>query len=116
MKIKNSMGTIHINNDVFAQLSGYAATNCFGVKGMATRTVGDGLVHLLRPESMSRGVKVMFSKEGLIIDLHIIIDHGVNIQALCASIKEGVIYTVQRLTSIKVKAVNVFVDSIRSTL
>ena len=111
MKMQNSLGTIYIMNDVFTVLAGYAATNCFGVKGMAVRSVSDGLVHLLRRESMAKGVKIAYTEEGLVIELHIIVEHGVNIPAVTNSIMDEVRYTVQRLTSVKVKAVNVFVDS-----
>ena len=115
MKIQNEHGTIVIMNDVFSVIAGCAATNCFGVRGMAVRTVSDGLVHMLRRESMTKGVKINYFDDGIGIDLHIIVEHGVNIPAVTSSIKSEVRYTVQRLTSIKVKAVNVFVDSMMTS-
>lgn len=115
MKIQNERGTIIIMNDVFSVIAGYAAINCFGVKGMAVRTVSDGLVHLLRRESMSKGVKIHYFEDGIGIDLHIIVEHGVNIPAVTSSIMSEVRYTVQRLTSVKVKSVNVFVDSMMAS-
>jgi uncharacterized alkaline shock family protein YloU len=115
MKIITQRGTITIMNDVFSVIAGYAAINCFGVKGMAVRTVSDGLVHLLRRESMSKGVKINYYEDGIVVDLHIVIEHGINIPAVTHSIMERVRYEVQRLTSIKVKAVNVFIDSMMKT-
>ncbi|MBO5122224.1 MAG: Asp23/Gls24 family envelope stress response protein, partial [Oscillospiraceae bacterium] len=58
MKLQGEHGEIAISNAVFTTITGAAATNCFGVKGMAYRSMTDGLVHLLRPETMSKGVKV----------------------------------------------------------
>ena len=55
MKVQTSKGMITISNDVFTNITGAAATNCYGVKGMAVRSTTDGLVHLLRLESMSKG-------------------------------------------------------------
>jgi len=52
IKIKNDRGIISISDDVFTSLVGEAATGCFGVKGMAMRSVTDGLVHLLKREAM----------------------------------------------------------------
>ena len=75
MKIQMEKGWVNISNDVFTQIAGAVATNCFGVKGMAVRSKTDGLVHLLRRESMSKGVKVTANEDGSVtIDLLIIVD------------------------------------------
>ena len=113
MKISNEKGYVDISSEVFTAISGCAATNCFGVKGMATRSMTDGLVHLLRSEAMSKGVKVSFDENNqAVIDLHIIVEYGVNLTALSRSIMSEVSYHVSRLTGTTVKAVNVFIDSI----
>ena len=115
MKLQNKFGSITIMSDVFSVIAGGAAMECFGVKGMAARNVSDGIVRLLRLESMSKGVKVHYHGDGIVIDLHIVVEYGVNIAAVTSSIKNTVRHTVQRLTAVKVKAVNVFVDSIMAS-
>ena len=113
IKIDNNNGAIIISNEVFTNIAGEAATCCFGVKGMAGRSKSDGLVHLLRRESMSKGVLVTLNDDGSIsIDLHIVVDHGVNLQALSRSIMGEVSYKVSSATGIPVSGVNVFIDSI----
>lgn len=113
MRINNEIGAIAVNKDVFTTIAGAAATNCFGVKGMAMRSVTDGLVHLLRKEAMSKGVHVVHDGDGnLSIELHIIIDHGVNIPVICNSIMNEVKYVVEQRTGFTVKSVDVYVDSI----
>ena len=113
IRMKTDCGAITVDNAVYTNIAGYAATNCFGVKGMAVRSMTDGLVHLLRREAMSKGVKVTFHEEGQIsIDLHIMMDKGVNISAICSSIIKEVRYFVTKSTGTEVRAVNVFVDSI----
>ena len=57
MKLQTEQGEIRINNEVFTAITGSAATNCYGVKGMAVRSTTDGLVHLLKRESMARESK-----------------------------------------------------------
>ncbi|MEG2377090.1 MAG: Asp23/Gls24 family envelope stress response protein [Clostridia bacterium] len=112
MTIQNDKGLIDISNEVFTVISGRAATNCFGVKGMAQLNVKDGFVSMLKKENVSRGVKITF-EEGLVtIEIHIVVEHGVNITAVCQSIMTEVRYIVERLTRVKVKNVNVCVDSI----
>ena len=113
LKFHSEQGEISVSSAVFSNITGMAATNCFGVKGMAYRSMTDGLVHLLRREAMSKGVKVTFHEEGRIsIDLHIMMDKGVNISAICSSIIQEVRYFVTKSTGTEVRAVNVFVDSI----
>ena len=113
IQFKSDHGDITVSSAVFSNITGMAATNCFGVKGMAVRSMTDGLVHLLRREAMSKGVKVTFHEEGRIsIDLHIMMDKGVNISAICSSIIQEVRYFVTKSTGTEVRAVNVFVDSI----
>ena len=109
---ENELGSIAVSNQVYTKIAGNAATNCFGVKGMAIRSVSDGLVHLLRRESMAKGVLVTPNEDGTIsIDLRIMIDQGVNIPALGQSIVSEVRYLVSKQTDTEVKEVNVIVDS-----
>lgn len=110
---ENELGSIAVSNNVYTMIAGNAATRCFGVKGMAIRSVQDGLVHLLRRESLSKGVLVRTNEDDTIsIDLHIIIDHGVNIPALCNSIVSEVRYVVSKETNTEVREVNVIIDSV----
>lgn len=113
MKISSAHGEISIAPEVFTTISGYAASNCFGVKGMAARSVSDGLIHLLRPDSLSKGVKIAFSEDQSVsVELHIIVEHGVNIPVICKSIISEVRYIVEKLTSRVVAHVDVCIDAI----
>ena len=105
-------GSIHVSTNVYTDIAGTAATNCFGVKGMAARSVKDGVYHLLRKESASKGVHVDFHEDGTIsIDLHIIVDNGVNLNAVANSIISEVRYVVNKSTGTVVRCVNVYIDS-----
>ena len=114
MNVPLGKGTLHIATDVFTAIAGYAATHCFGVKGMAARNMQDGIVQLLRREYLARGVKIIRSPRDSTIDveLHIVVDHGINIPEVCRSIMNEVRYNVERLTGVTVNAVNICVDSI----
>ena len=112
MKLQTERGIITISSDVCTNLTGAAATNCYGVKGMAIRSATDGLVHLLRRESMAKGVKVTTNEDSTIsLELHIIVENGVNLMAISRAIMERVKYDVSRTTGVEVKNVDVFVDS-----
>ena len=105
-------GTVNVSASVYTDIVGTAVSNCFGVKGMAARSVTDGLYHLLRKESVGKGVLVHFHEDDTIsIDLHIVVDNGVNLNAVGASIISEVRYVVHKCTGTEVRAVNVYVDS-----
>ena len=113
MRFHNERGEIQISSEVFTTITGAVATSCFGVKGMAARSKKDGLVHLLRNESMAKGVRVIFESEDTVsIELHIVVENGVNIATVCRSIMGEVKYVVNLNTGVTVKAVNVCVDSV----
>ena len=109
---KNENGSVNVSTSVYTDIAGTAASNCFGVKGMAARAVTDGVYHLLRKESMSKGVRVEFHEDDTIsIDLHIMVDNGVNLTAVGNSIISEVRYVVTKCTGTEVRAVNVYIDS-----
>ena len=108
----NENGSVCIEAGVYTEIVGTAASNCFGVKGMAARSVKDGVYHLLRKESVGKGVNVEFHDDGAIsVDLHIVVDNGVNLNAVGASIISEVRYVVTKCTGTQVRAVNVYIDS-----
>ena len=109
----NQEGSVIVSASVYSDIAGTAATNCFGVKGMAARSVKDGVYRLLRKESASKGVRVQVHEDDSIsIDLHIMVDRDVNLTAVGESIISEVRYVVTKCTGTEVRAVNVFVDSI----
>lgn len=112
VKLHNEYGYISIASDVFTALTGDAATNCFGVKGMAIRSVTDGLVHLLKSEFMGKGVRIAYNNDDTVsISLHIAVDQGVNIPVVCESIKDEVCYKVTKNTGVEVKHIDIYVES-----
>ena len=109
---RTTRGDIVILSDVITTLAGAAATNCFGVKGMAKRSMSDGLVHLLKREAMGKGVLVTYGPgDEIAIELHIIVDYGVNLATLTSSIIDEVRYKVESAIGKKIKSVTVFVDA-----
>ena len=113
IKVQTGQGEITISSAVFTTITGAAATNCFGVKGMAYRSMTDGLVHLLRREALSQGGNITYHEDNSIsIELHIIVENGVNLPAVCRSIMSEVKYVVTKNTGVEVREVNVCVDSV----
>ena len=112
IRYNNEKGSVAVSTSVYTDIAGTAASNCYGVKGMAARSVTDGVYHLLRKESMSKGVRVVFHEdESISVDLHIMVDSGVNLNAVGESIISRVRYEVAKYSGTEVRAVNVYIDS-----
>ncbi len=106
-------GAVIVSTGVYTDIAGTAAANCMSVKGMVARSVSDGVYHLLRKESMGKGVKVEFHDDDTIsIDLHVMVGNGVNLNAVGKAIIDEVRYMVTNCTGTEVRDVNVYIDSI----
>ncbi len=112
-KIKNEYGTIAIDNEVIARVAGVAAMDCYGIVGMAAKNVKDGIVQLLKRESLTKGIKLEPADDGFNIDVHIIVEYGINISAIADSIMSTVKYKVEEFIGIKVSRINIFVEGVR---
>ena len=112
-KVENEYGIITIDNEVIARVAGLAATDCYGVVGMAVKNVKDGIVQLLKKDSLTKGIKLAVDDEKINIDLHIIVEYGTNITAIAEIISSTVRYKVEDSTGLSVQNVNIFVEGIR---
>lgn len=107
------MGNITIDNEVIAQYAGSVAMECFGIVGMAGINVKDGLVKLLKMDSMTRGINVSIKNNKLTLNFHIIIAYGVSILAVTDNLISNVKYKVEEFTGIEIEKINIFVEGVR---
>ncbi len=107
-------GRVSIDSEVIATIAGYAATNSYGVVGMAYRSKTDTVANLLKRENITKGIKVVISDDNIIsVDIHIIIEYGVNINVIGKSIIKNVKYQITNMTGLDVEQVNVCVEGFR---
>ncbi|HCG86392.1 MAG TPA: Asp23/Gls24 family envelope stress response protein [Lachnospiraceae bacterium] len=111
--INTSMGNISIDNEAIAQYAGSVAMECFGVVGMAGINMRDGLVKLLKLDSMTRGINVMVRNNKLVINFHIIVAYGVSILAVSNNLISNVKYKVEEFTGIEIEKINIFVEGVK---
>ena len=107
------MGSIVIDNEVIAQYAGMIATECFGIVGMAGVSMKDGLVRLLKKDSITRGISGSLSNNKLILDFHVIVAYGVSIIAVSDNLIDSVKYKVEAFTGIEIEKINIFVEGVR---
>ncbi|MGN6715402.1 Uncharacterized conserved protein YloU, alkaline shock protein (Asp23) family [Anaerocolumna jejuensis DSM 15929] len=111
--MNTKIGEVSIDNDVLAKYAGSSAVECFGVVGMASVNMKDGLVKLLMRESLKHGVNILLEDNKIIIDLHIIVAYGVSISAVAENLISNVKYKVEEFTGMEVTKINIFVEGVR---
>ena len=112
-RIITDIGQVSVDTDVIAKYAGMAAVECFGVVGMAGINMRDGLVKLLKLDSMTRGINVMVRNNKLVINFHIIVAYGVSILAVSNNLISNVKYKVEEFTGIEIEKINIFVEGVK---
>ena len=107
------LGNIVIDPEVIAQYAGSVAVECFGIVGMASVNVKDGLVKLLKKESITHGISVNITNNKLILDFHVIVSYGVSIVTVCDNLINNVKYKVESFTGLEIEKINIFVEGVR---
>ena len=112
-ELDNEMGKILVDEDVLAKYAGSAAVECAGVVGMASVNMKDGIVKLLKKESLTHGINVDIEENHIILDFHVIVAYGVSISAVADNLIENVKYKVEEFTGMEVDKINIFVEGVR---
>ena len=108
------LGSISVDNEVIARYAGNIANECFGIIGMAGVNAKEGIVNLLKKDSMTRGISVVLNSRGkLVIDFHVIVSYGVNIVAVTDNLVENVRYNLEEFTGLEVERINIYVEGVR---
>lgn len=111
--MNTELGDILIDNEVIAQYAGVSAVECFGVVGMASVSVKDGFVNLLKKEYISHGVNVTIEDNKIYVELHIIVAYGVSISAVSENLISTVKYRVEEFTGMEIEKISIFVEGVR---
>ena len=112
--MSTDLGIVTIDPEVIAKYAGTVAVECFGIVGMATVSMKDGLVHLLKKESLTRGITVAISDENHIsINFHIVVAYGVSISAVTDNLISNVKYKVERFSGMPVDKINIYIEGVR---
>lgn len=112
--MSTELGIITIDPEVIAKYAGSVAVECFGIVGMAAVNVKDGLVKLLKKESLTHGIQVSISDENKIsLNFHVIVSYGVSISAVTDNLISNVKYRVEEFSGMPVEKINIFIEGVR---
>lgn len=112
--MSTDLGIITINPEVIAKYAGTVATECFGIVGMAAVNMKDGLVRLLKKDSLTHGIQVSISDDNRIrLDFHVIVAYGVSISAVTDNLISNVKYKVEEFSGMPVDKINIYIEGVR---
>ncbi len=112
--MSTDLGIVTIDPEVVAKYAGTVAVECFGIVGMAAVNMKDGLVHLLKRESLMKGIKVAISDENHIsINFHIVVAYGVSISAVTENLISNVKYKVEEFSGMPVDKINIYIEGVK---
>ena len=112
--MSTDLGIITIDPEVIAKYAGSVAVECFGIVGMAAVSMKDGLVKLLKKESLTKGIQVGISDENKItLNFHVVVAYGVSISAVTDNLISNVKYKVEEFTGMSVDKINIYIEGVR---
>ena len=112
--MNTKLGEIIINPDIIATYAGSVAVECFGIVGMAAISMKDGLVKLLKRDSLKHGINVTFNNNKISLEFHIIVSYGVNIIAVSNNLTDSVKHCVEEFTGMEIEKINILVEGVRA--
>lgn len=113
-EVVTSLGRIHLAEDVIATMAGVAATECYGIVGMASSRFQDGIAELLGRENLAKGVYVTLADDYIEIDLYIVVGYGTRISEIARNVTDKVRYVVESSTGLKVRGVHIHVQGVKA--
>jgi uncharacterized alkaline shock family protein YloU len=108
LTIDSPRGSITISRDVVAEVVGETAERCYGVVGLAA---GSKLGRILRRD----GVTVGGDASAVRIGLRVVVEYGLNLAEVAATVRSQVAYEVERVTGLTVASVEVVVQDVRQS-
>ena len=111
--LNNSLGSIQIDDSVIATYAGSVAVECFGIVGMASVNMKDGLVNLLRRDHLEKGINVRREDNKIDLDFHVIVSYGISISAVCGNLLDNVKYKLESFTGMEVQKITIYIEGVR---
>lgn len=113
MNTKNDFGSVNISEEVIATIAGASAIECYGLVGMASTKLKDGIANLLGKEDLKKGVKVILDGKTVELGLYIIVGYGISITEVAKNVMERVKYNVEQQTGLVVKHIEINVQGVK---
>ena len=112
---KTQYGVINITSDAIAQVAGNAASQCYGVVGMAEKkSIRNEINELLKKENFNKGVFVTKRKDSFEVDIYIVVGYGLKITEIASEVQKKVKYDLEKTFNMTFVAINIYVQGIKN--
>ena len=108
LTLELEFGRLTVSREAVAEIVAETALGCYGVVGL---TAGSRVKRVFRRE----GIQVDGDARGLRIELHVVVEHGLNLAEVASTVRSQVAYEVERLAGFPVAAVEVVIQRVRAS-
>ena len=102
-------GRIAIAPAAVAQIVGAAAAESYGVVALA----GRGRLSRLVPWGIKKGVDVELRDGGLVVELRVVVEHGLRLAEVAEAVRSRVQYELERMVGLPIASLEVHIDGVR---
>jgi uncharacterized alkaline shock family protein YloU len=114
LTVPSELGRISISPEAVAQVVARVVAECYGVVGMRAPGPTRERVTRLRPRSrMTRGIVVRNLDGAVSLDLYVVVEYGLNLAEVAATVRSRVVYELERLTGLRVGSVDVHIQDVK---
>jgi uncharacterized alkaline shock family protein YloU len=106
-------GHLNISDRAIADIVGWTVLECYGVVGMASPNLRQGVASLLSRDRLHQGIKVEQTADHLRIKLYIIVEYGLNVAEVAGNVRSQVAYNVEKMTGRPLTNLHIYVQGVR---
>ena len=107
---ESELGRIAVSSEAVAQIVGHVAAESYGIVGMAGRR----FPRLPGRDKLTDGIEVKSHDGGGVeIDLHVVVEYGLNLAEVASTVRTRVAYEVERYTGLQVSLIEVRIEDVR---
>ena len=108
----SATGKVEISRAAIATIVHQAVMESYGVVEMAPAGLRGSLAKALRQDDPRRGISVEVTDDQVDVTLYVILEYGVRISEVTANMQAAVKFAIEQALSMKVGAMNVYVQGL----
>jgi uncharacterized alkaline shock family protein YloU len=106
-------GAVVVTDRAIADLVGLTVLECYGVVGMASPNLRQGVASLLSKDRIRQGVKVTQGGDEIHVKLYVIIEYGLNVAEVAGNVRSQVAYNVEKMLGRPATTLRIYVQGVR---
>ncbi len=107
-------GTVEVDEGVIQDMIGYVALTSYGVAGMATPNLGDGIAKMLPMQKLRRGILVHNHGDSASVEIYIVVQYGTNISVVAENLAETVRYALEEYLDIEIDDISINIQGVKA--